>query len=243
MIKYLHDWYLFISYYFIYYLIELESLNLECCEQIDDGFLLEAFSSQLSPSFSPSAPHAPSSFSLSSSSSEVAVSSWVDFSGVTTIVLTNNINGTRANVNDAFVEEDVDSDSRLRHMDETGGGHAESMDVDEKENVVIGETAALSQPPMTPTRDSASSEVEEMIISLKGKVDDRNKTGKLPLLGNLKHLNLSECKQVTDSTLRFLAENSPNLRTLNVMQCSKLTREGFNVLKQNCAKVLIVCDL
>ena len=60
------------------------------------------------------------------------------------------------------------------------------------------------------------------------------------LLPKLLHVNVSECKRLTDISLRLLAKHSPHLRILNVLQCPYLTREGLNILRQNCCDVQII---
>ena len=59
------------------------------------------------------------------------------------------------------------------------------------------------------------------------------------LLSKLMQVNLSECKLLTDVSLRVLAKHSPNLRILYVLQCPNVTREGMNILRQNCCDIQI----
>ena len=74
--------------------------------------------------------------------------------------------------------------------------------------------------------------------SANGQINSCLHTPKI-LLFKLRQVNLSECKLLTDVSLRLLAKHSPHLRILNVLQCPNLTREGMNILKQSCCDIQI----
>lgn len=56
--------------------------------------------------------------------------------------------------------------------------------------------------------------------------------------GSLIHLNLADCKDVTDEGIRHIATNCPNLIELNCRGCKSLTSKSKSIIETHCRKLI-----
>ena len=226
-----------------YYLFttELENLNLECCDLISDDFLALAFE--------PLPVSAPATMEVepNSSSESVEVVAIIEeqeegvSSGIShqSMLLQESISSSSSTLVMPQNLSCLDNDTSL-----ISDGNSSTLKDSNNSSMVASSSDNDIQSLSLPHGQCSSAVVlfnhvgGHFQTSANGQTNSRVNTQTV-LLSKLMQVNLSECKLLTDVSLRALAKHSPNLRILNVLQCPNLTREGMNILRQNCCDIQI----